>query len=147
MERRGRPWTTPPGWMCVYDAWFREYHLWFPFLELLLLYCSRRQISISQLCPVSIRNVVACLLLAAEAGVEMDLRTFEQMVSITRNNKTAGTFYVSMKGGLALVTEDTSKIPDWIRNLFYVFSSCSSISDGRRIKSRWNQYHGSLDAS
>lgn len=25
-----RPWTVPDGWLCVYDFWFTEYHLWFP---------------------------------------------------------------------------------------------------------------------
>ncbi|KAF2616270.1 hypothetical protein F2Q70_00010273 [Brassica cretica] len=28
-----RPWTVPDGWLCVYDFWFTEYHLWFPLPE------------------------------------------------------------------------------------------------------------------
>ncbi|KAF3511017.1 hypothetical protein F2Q69_00004018 [Brassica cretica] len=49
-----RPWTVPDGWLCVYDFWFTEYHLWFPLPRLLLAYCDEHLIALAQLTPAAI---------------------------------------------------------------------------------------------
>ncbi|KAL0886379.1 hypothetical protein Bca101_010362 [Brassica carinata] len=95
-EEDERPWTVPDGWICVYDFWFTEYHLWFPLPRLLLAYCDEHHIALSQLNPAAIRNMVAALFTASEIGVRMSLYLFEHMARITRCDKTEGVFYMSM---------------------------------------------------
>ncbi|KAL0824702.1 hypothetical protein Bca101_048379 [Brassica carinata] len=68
-----RPWTVPDGWLCVYDFWFTEYHLWFPLPRLLLAYCDEHLIALAQLTPAAIQNIVAALFTAADIGVHMSL--------------------------------------------------------------------------
>ncbi|KAF8094886.1 hypothetical protein N665_0350s0001 [Sinapis alba] len=72
-----RPWTVLDGYICVYDFWFTEYHLWFPLPRLLLAYCDAHVISLSQLTPAAIRNMVAVLFTAANIGVHMSLHLFK----------------------------------------------------------------------
>nr|VDD22367.1 unnamed protein product [Brassica oleracea] len=74
-----RPWMVPDGWLCVYDFWFTEYHLWFPLPRLLLAYCDEHLIALAQLIPVAIRNIVAALFTAADIGVHMSLCLFEHI--------------------------------------------------------------------
>ncbi|KAL0770191.1 hypothetical protein Bca101_035341 [Brassica carinata] len=69
-----RPWTVPDGWLCVYDFWFTEYHLWFPLPRLLLGYCDEHLIALAQLTPAAIRNIVTALFTAVDIGVHMSLR-------------------------------------------------------------------------
>ncbi|KAF8093598.1 hypothetical protein N665_0383s0221 [Sinapis alba] len=78
-----RPWTFPDGWVCLYDFWFLEYHLWFPLPKLLLAYCNERRIALSQLTLGSIHNVVGALVLAAEYGVHMSLYFLKEIIKIT----------------------------------------------------------------
>ncbi|KAH0883920.1 hypothetical protein HID58_060016, partial [Brassica napus] len=115
-----RPWTVPDGWLCVYDFWFTEYHLWFPLPRLLLAYCDEHLIALAQLTPAAVRNVVAALFTAADIGVHMSLCLFERIAHITRCDKTDGAFYVSMKAG------------------------CGVVGERKRKTSSWNPYNGSL---
>ncbi|KAF8053558.1 hypothetical protein N665_1401s0017 [Sinapis alba] len=136
-----RPWTVPDGWVCLYDFWFLEYHLWFPLPRLLLAYCDERRIALSQLTPGSIRNVVGALVLAAECGVHMSLYFLEEIIKITPG-ETYGTFYLSMKSGRCFVKEERRKTFDWIRRFFYVRITPSSVSDmSRPLMTSWNPYH------
>ncbi|KAF8116894.1 hypothetical protein N665_0014s0154 [Sinapis alba] len=136
-----RPWTVPDGWMCLYDFWFSDYHLWFPLPKLLLAYCDERRIALSQLTPGSIRNVVGALVLAAECGVHMSLYFLEEIIKITPG-ETYGTFYLSMKSGRCFVREERRKTFDWIRRFFYVRVTPSSVSDmSRPLMTSWNPYH------
>ncbi|KAF8051291.1 hypothetical protein N665_1751s0007 [Sinapis alba] len=137
-----RPWTVPDGWVCLYDFWFSEYHLWFPLPRLLLAYCDERCIALSQLTPGSIRNVVGALVLAAECGVHMSLYFLEEIIKITPG-ETYGTFYLSMKSGRCFVREERRKTFDWIRRFFYARITSSSVSDmSRPLMTSWNPYHG-----
>ncbi|KAH0903029.1 hypothetical protein HID58_042532, partial [Brassica napus] len=104
-----RPWTVPDGWLCVYDFWFTEYHLWFPLPRLLLAYCDEHLIALAQLTPAAIRNIVAALFTAADIGVHMSLNLFERIARITRCDKTDGAFYVSMRAGCGVVGERKRK--------------------------------------
>ena len=115
-----RPWTVPEGWLCVYDFWFTEYHLWFPLPRLLLTYCDEHLIALAQLTPAAIRNIVAALFTTADIGVHMSLCLFERIAHITRCDKTDGAFYVSMKAGCGVVGERKRKTLCWIKKFFYV---------------------------
>ncbi|KAG5375429.1 hypothetical protein IGI04_040025 [Brassica rapa subsp. trilocularis] len=99
-----RPWTVPDGWLCVYDFWFTEYHLWFPLR-------------------------VAALFTATDIGVHMSLFLFERIAHITRCDKTDGAFYVSMKAGCGVVGERKRKTLCWIKKFFYVRIAPSSVPD------------------
>ncbi|KAF8096456.1 hypothetical protein N665_0308s0030 [Sinapis alba] len=136
-----RPWTVPDGWVCLYDFWFLEYHLWFPLPRLLLAYCDERRIALSQLTPGSIRNVVGALVLAAECGVHMSLYFLEEIIKITPG-ETYGTFYLFMKSGRCFFKEERRKTFDWIRRFFYVRITPSSVSNmSRPLMTSWNPYY------
>ncbi|KAF2537109.1 hypothetical protein F2Q68_00022411 [Brassica cretica] len=124
-----RPWTVPDGWLCVYDFWFTEYHLWFPLPRLLLAYCDEHLIALAQLTLAAIRNIVAALFTAADIGVHMSLCLFERIAHITRCDKTDEAFYVSMKTGCGVVGKRKRKTLCWIKNFFYVRIAPSSVPD------------------
>ncbi|KAF3487505.1 hypothetical protein F2Q69_00053154 [Brassica cretica] len=127
-----RPWTVPEGWLCVYDFWFTEYHLWFPLPRLLLAYCDEHLIALTQLTPAAIRNIVA----AADIGVHMSLCLFERIAHITRCDKTDGAFYVSMKAGCGVVGERKRKTLCWIKKFFYVRIAPSSVPDATKFANK-----------
>ncbi|KAH0901560.1 hypothetical protein HID58_041063 [Brassica napus] len=141
-----RPWTVPDGWLCVYDFWFTEYHLWFPLPRLLLAYCDEHLIALAQLTPAAIRNIVAALFTAADIGVHMSLNLFERIARITRCDKTDGAFYVSMRAGCGVVGERKRKTLCWIKKFFYVRIAPSSVPDVSDMsvpfRSSWNPYNG-----
>ncbi|KAF8093569.1 hypothetical protein N665_0383s0193 [Sinapis alba] len=143
-----RPWTVPDGWICVYDFWFTEYHLWFPLPRLLLAFCDVHRIALSQLTPAAIRNMVAALFTAASIGVHMSLHLFEDMARMTRCDKTDGAFYISMMARHGVVTERKRKTYDWIKKFFYVRIASSSVPDVSDMtdpfRSSWNPYNGRL---
>ncbi|KFK31037.1 hypothetical protein AALP_AA6G059700 [Arabis alpina] len=53
------PWNPPEGYMCVYECFIKNGWLCFPIPKLLLQYCHRRRIAISQLTHGSILAVMA----------------------------------------------------------------------------------------
>lgn len=63
-----RPCAPPSGYIYMYESFFTKCGLWFPLPILLVKYCARRQIVISQLTTAAIRNISAILALAAELG-------------------------------------------------------------------------------
>ncbi|KAH0858332.1 hypothetical protein HID58_086593 [Brassica napus] len=141
-----RPWTVPDGWLCVYDFWFTEYHLWFPLPRLLLAYCDDHLIALAQLTPAAIRNIVAALFTATDIGVHMSLCLFERIAHITRCDKTDGAFYVSMKTGCGAVRERKRKTLCWIKKFFYVRIATSPVPDvsdmSAPFRSSWKSYNG-----
>lgn len=82
-----RPWTPPPGWMCLYEAFFTHSHLWFPLTRLLTFYAAARDIALTQFTPAAMRNVVSALLMGAGLGIDVDLRFFEELANISRNQR------------------------------------------------------------
>lgn len=68
-----------------------------PLPKLLVKYCARRCISISQLTHATVRNILAILTLAAEGGGDVDCDSFKEMSHIKRNLNLSRRFYVSMK--------------------------------------------------
>ncbi|KFK22693.1 hypothetical protein AALP_AAs45037U000100 [Arabis alpina] len=62
------PWTPPDGFLCLYEFFFNASALWFPLPKLLIEYCDRRMIAVSQLTHTAVRNIVTVLTLAAEIG-------------------------------------------------------------------------------
>uniref|UniRef100_A0A0D2ZVC2 Uncharacterized protein n=1 Tax=Brassica oleracea var. oleracea TaxID=109376 RepID=A0A0D2ZVC2_BRAOL len=141
-----RPWMVSDGWLCVYDFWFTEHHLWFPLPRLLLAYCDEHLIALAQLTPAAIRNIVVALFTAADIGVHMSLCLFERIAHITRCDKTDGAFYVSMKIGCGVVGERKRKTLCWIKKFFYVRIAHSSVPDvsdmSAPFRSSWNPYNG-----
>ncbi|KFK23524.1 hypothetical protein AALP_AAs50766U000100, partial [Arabis alpina] len=56
--------------------------LWFPIPRVLLEYCARRRVSISQLTPAAIRNVCGILIMAAELGRAISRRQLDEIVQL-----------------------------------------------------------------
>ncbi|KAF3611243.1 hypothetical protein DY000_02049579 [Brassica cretica] len=133
-----RPWSAPPGWVCLYSLSFLQSHLWFPLPRLLTSYAAKRDVAISQMSPAAVRNMVIALVLGAEADVDVDAKFFEMISQM--NFITDGTFSVSIKARCRLMDgRGPSKADDWQRKYFFVRISPASVFDSSAVfRTEWN---------
>ncbi|KAF8105971.1 hypothetical protein N665_0149s0001 [Sinapis alba] len=82
-----RPWTPPAGYACVYESWFTSCSLWLPLPEFLTTYCHRRRIALGQYTANGIRILGTLTVLAAELGILMSVRLFEELTTPNRLSK------------------------------------------------------------
>ncbi|KFK22418.1 hypothetical protein AALP_AAs74289U000100, partial [Arabis alpina] len=138
-QANDRPWSPPSGYMCVYECFIKNGGLCFPIPRLLLQYCHRRRISLSQLTHGSIRAMMAVVVLAAEHGGVVNLDEFEEISSFSAIGN-SGRFYVSPRGGYQLVKGHSSQVNRhrWSR-YFYVEISRRTIGEfSKPIRVGWN---------
>ncbi|XP_020887271.1 meiosis-specific protein ASY2-like [Arabidopsis lyrata subsp. lyrata] len=64
-----RPWTAPPGYLCVYEKHITDCGLTFPIPAFLLQYASRRQMAFAQLSPAAIRNAYGLIRSSGESSL------------------------------------------------------------------------------
>ncbi|KAF8087537.1 hypothetical protein N665_0579s0003 [Sinapis alba] len=114
-----RPWTPPAGYACVYESWFTSCSLWWPLHEFLTTYCHRRRIALGQYTANGIRILVTLTVLAAELGISMSVRLFEELTTPSITAKT-GFFYGKMVPKYNVITGKPSKVNFWNRAYFYV---------------------------
>ncbi|KAF8053610.1 hypothetical protein N665_1392s0001 [Sinapis alba] len=101
-----RLWTPPIGYVCVYESWFNNYQIWWPLLEFLTTYCSRRKIALGKYTTNGIRIMVTLTVLAAELGIKM-----------------------SMVPNYNVITRKPTKVNFWNRSYFYVKINEASFED------------------
>ncbi|KAF8102833.1 hypothetical protein N665_0193s0016 [Sinapis alba] len=123
-----RLWTPPSGYACVYESWFVNSSLWWSLLEFLTTYCSRRKIALGQYTANGIRILVTLTVLAAELGIRMSVRLFEELTTPSITAKT-GFFYGKMVPKYNVITGKTSKVNFWNHRYFYVKSNEASFED------------------
>ncbi|KAF3507960.1 hypothetical protein F2Q69_00005848 [Brassica cretica] len=110
------PWTPPPGWMCLYEAFFTHSRLWFPLPRLLTSYVAARDIALTQFTSAVIRNVVAALVFRAEVGIYLDLRFFEYILRGREN-----------------------RAHKWFQRYFFVRIDSTSVADlDASLRGTWN---------
>ncbi|KAF8116386.1 hypothetical protein N665_0019s0064 [Sinapis alba] len=118
----GRPSKTmdpPAGYACVYESWFTNCSLWWPLPEFLTTYCHRRRIALGQYTANGIRILVTLTVLAAELGISMSVRLFEEHTTPSITAKT-WFFYGKMVPKYNVITGKPSKVNFWNRDYFYV---------------------------
>ncbi|KAF8098773.1 hypothetical protein N665_0258s0006 [Sinapis alba] len=103
-----RPWTPPAGYATVYESWFTSCSLWWPLPEFLTTYCHRRKIALGQYTANGIRIMVTLTVLAAELGITMSVRLFEELTTPSITGRT-GFFYGKMVSKYNVITEKPSK--------------------------------------
>ncbi|KAF8052378.1 hypothetical protein N665_1565s0001 [Sinapis alba] len=123
-----RPWTPPAGYACVYESWFTSCSLWWPLPEFLTTYCHRRRIALGQYTANGIRILVTLTVLAAELGISMSVRLFEELTTPSITAKT-GFFYGKMVPKYNVITGKPSKVNFWNRAYFYVKMNDASFED------------------
>ncbi|KAF8114435.1 hypothetical protein N665_0037s0012 [Sinapis alba] len=123
-----RPWTPPAGYACVYESWFTNCSLWWPLPEFLTTYCHRRRIALGQYTANGIRILVTLTVLAAELGITMPVRLFEELTTPSITAKT-GFFYGKMVPKYNVITGKPSKVNFWNRAYFYVKINDASFED------------------
>ncbi|KAF8090994.1 hypothetical protein N665_0459s0002 [Sinapis alba] len=123
-----RPWTPPAGYACVYESWFTNYSLWWPLPEFLTTYCHRRRIALGQYTANGIRILVTLTVLAAELGISMSVRLFEELTTPSITAKT-GFFYGKIVPKYNVITGKPSKVNFWNRAYFYVKINDASFED------------------
>ncbi|XP_013617563.1 PREDICTED: uncharacterized protein At3g60930, chloroplastic-like [Brassica oleracea var. oleracea] len=134
-----RRWTPPPGWMCLYEAFFTHLRLWFPLPRLLTSYAAARDIALTQFTPAAMRNVVAPLVLGAEVGFDVDLRFFKELANISRNPGTPNTFYINIKSRYDILRGRVNKAHEWFQRYFFVQNDSASIADlDASLRGTWN---------
>ncbi|KAF3570865.1 hypothetical protein F2Q69_00060346 [Brassica cretica] len=133
-----RPWSAPPGWICLYSQYFLQSRLWFPLPRLLTSYATKRDVAISQMSPVAIRNMVISLVLGAEADVDVDAEFFEMISQM--NLITGETFSVSIKARCRLMKgRGPSKVDGWQQKYFFVRVNHAYVADPSAVfRTEWN---------
>ncbi|XP_023644239.1 uncharacterized protein LOC17894942 [Capsella rubella] len=91
-KSRRRPWDAPEGYICLYEDFFLDCGLWFPLPQFLVSYCARQEIAFSQLTVAFIRNAVGLAILAAAAGVVVDLDLFKEVTKYSFGKENSGMF-------------------------------------------------------
>ncbi|KAF8100948.1 hypothetical protein N665_0213s0013 [Sinapis alba] len=123
-----RPWTPPVGYACVYESWFTNCSLWWPLPEFLTTYCHRRRIALGQYTANVIRILITLTVLAAELGISMSVRLFEELTTPSNTTKT-GFFYGKMVPKYNVITGKPSKVNLWNRAYFYAKINDASFED------------------
>ncbi|KAF8045878.1 hypothetical protein N665_4261s0003 [Sinapis alba] len=123
-----RPWTPPAGYACVYESWFTSCSLWWPLPEVLTTYCHRRRIALGQYTANGIRILVTLTVLAAELGISMSVRLFEELTTPSITAKTEF-FYGKMVPKYNVINGKPSKVNFWNRAYFYVKINDASFED------------------
>ncbi|KFK32430.1 hypothetical protein AALP_AA6G240800 [Arabis alpina] len=138
-ETYDRPWSPPSGYMCVYECFIKNGGLCFPIPRLLLKYCHRRRIAISQLTHGSIRAMMAVVVLDAERGGVVNLDEFEEISSFSPIGNT-GRFYISPRGGYQLVSGHSSQVNRhrWSRYFFVKISRRTIGEFSKPVRVGWN---------
>ncbi|KAF8094780.1 hypothetical protein N665_0353s0011 [Sinapis alba] len=123
-----RPWSPPVGYHCMYEAYFQpNTKLWFPIPRLITSYVFRRNVALSQFVNGSYRIAVALMVLAAEIGVSMSVRAFEELTSLKAQPH--GIFSVKMRPNYNILTGHPNKTPGWNHRYFYVKSDKAAFDD------------------
>ncbi|KAF3607989.1 hypothetical protein DY000_02046823 [Brassica cretica] len=133
-----RPWSAPPGWICLYRQYFLQSRLWFPLPRMLTSYATKRDVAISQMSPAAIRNMVISMVLGAEVNVDVDAEFFEMISQM--NLITGKTLSVSIKTRCRLMEgRGPSKDDGWQRKYFFVRVSPASVADSFAVfRTEWN---------
>uniref|UniRef100_M4DC19 Uncharacterized protein n=1 Tax=Brassica campestris TaxID=3711 RepID=M4DC19_BRACM len=133
-----RPWSAPPGWVCLYSLYFLQSRLWFPLPRLLTSYAVKRDVAISQMSPADIRNMVIALVLGAEVDVDVDVEFFKMISQM--NFITDETFSVSIKARCRLMDgRGPSKVDGWQRKYFFIHISPASVLNSSAVfRTEWN---------
>ncbi|KFK31311.1 hypothetical protein AALP_AA6G096300 [Arabis alpina] len=139
-KKKERPWSPPDGFMCLYESFFRYGGLWFPIPRILLEYCARRRISISQLTPAAIRNVCGILIMAVELGRAISRRQLDEIVQLGCLDAT-GRFYVASRPRCRLLRETRRKVDYWKLKYFFVEINKASVGDfSGQFSVGWNTF-------
>ncbi|KAF8049291.1 hypothetical protein N665_2247s0005 [Sinapis alba] len=123
-----RPWTPPAGYATVYESWFTSCSLWWPLPEFLTTYCHRRKIALGQYTANGITIMVTLTVLAAELGIMMLVRLFEELTTPSITGRT-GFFYGKMVPKYNVITGKPSKVNFWNHRYFYIKINEASFED------------------
>ncbi|KAF8107174.1 hypothetical protein N665_0125s0004 [Sinapis alba] len=123
-----KPWTPPAGYATVYESWFTNCSLWWPLPEFLTTYCHRRKIALGQYTANGIRIMVTLTVLAAELGITMSVRLFEELTTPSITGRT-GFFYGKMVPKYNVITGKPLKVNFWNHRYFYVKINEASFED------------------
>ncbi|KAG7564571.1 hypothetical protein ISN44_As10g013330 [Arabidopsis suecica] len=125
-----RPWTAPPGYLCVYEKHITDCGLTFPIPAFLLQYASRRRMAFAQLSPAAIRNAYGLIRLAERCGVEPRCSLYEELTTKKNFGKSKpGLVYAQSSLTPKLVVGAKSKTNDWLRWYFFVKVNNESAGD------------------
>ncbi|XP_019100843.1 PREDICTED: uncharacterized protein At3g60930, chloroplastic-like [Camelina sativa] len=135
-----RPWNPPEGYICLYEGYFTECRLLFPIPELISLYAQRRRIAICQFVAGAICNFMAALTVAAEVGVNIGNKCFEQLSSF-KLSKSLHRWEVNMRPAHNfLAGKKVNKFKKYVDHYFYVcvdqYSLANPLDFQRKV---WNE--------
>jgi len=145
-ETHERPWTTPEGYMCVYEKFLTECGLSFPIPIFLLGFVARRKMALSQLTVAAIRYAVGLIRLAEQCGVEVRRSHYEEVINLKRiGSARPGFYYAQSATKPKIITGVKSKTNDWCFEYFFVKVTKESVGDHEMVDlSEWRMTPGSL---
>ncbi|XP_056853286.1 uncharacterized protein At3g60930, chloroplastic-like [Raphanus sativus] len=122
-----RPWSPPKGYQCVYESYFEgDTNLWFPIPRLITAFTMRRGVALSQFLNGAWRLAVALTIIGAEAGVPLNVRAFEELVSMKMKG---GLISLKIRPNYNVVTGYPVKTNNWQRSYFYVKSDRAAFEE------------------
>ncbi|XP_056864127.1 meiosis-specific protein ASY2-like [Raphanus sativus] len=125
-----RPWSPPKGYQCVYESYFEgDTKLWFPIPRLITAFTMRRGVALSQFLNGAWRLAVALTIIGAEAGVPLNVRAFEELVSVKMKG---GLISLKIRPNYNVVTGYPTKTNNWQRSYFYVNSDRAAFEEPLR---------------
>lgn len=110
------PWSAPLGYFTIYESFFNKCHLWF-LPRHLLVYCKRRQITISQLFVSGIRVVVCFVVLGGEIFQTISLQLLKAITSFESISRKRSMYYLF--GNPNFFTTPPSKVANWEGKYFF----------------------------
>ncbi|VYS68601.1 unnamed protein product [Arabidopsis thaliana] len=138
-ETHERPWTTPEGYMCIYEKFLTECGLSFPIPIFLLGFVARRKMALSQLTVAAIRYAVGLIRLAEQCGVEVRRSHYEEVINLKRiGSARPGFYYAQSAMKPKIITRVKSKTNDWCFEYFFVKVTKESVGDYEMVDlSEW----------
>ncbi|XP_056866531.1 meiosis-specific protein ASY2-like [Raphanus sativus] len=125
-----RPWSPPKGYQCVYESYFEgDTKLWFPIPRIVTAFAMRRGAALSQFLNGAWRLAVALTIIGAEAGVPLNVRAFEELVSAKIKG---GLISLKIRPNYNVVTGYPNKTNNWQRSYFYVKSDRAAFEEPLR---------------
>lgn len=113
----------------MYEDYFTDAGLCFPFPGFLVRYCLRRRIAFSQLALDAVRNAVSFMMLRADCGVEVDADLFEEAMTFAVPKDNSCLCQVNARPYHNLVKGMKSKVQNWRHYYFFMELSEIDVSD------------------